>query len=334
MAEQGLPTGFENSAATWQNMPMIAAMYTGQQNQLAKENQRALQEAFALEQAQKAKMNPLELLAKEASTRLNNSQAGSADALARKYRGDADLADATRPSTISSTNAKNDAEVATSAVTKGDAEAARYGQVANSLANDPRLMGTPAAYRAQWMMKQLGIEDDPERKISAGIAAKIDQMPQMLQDHADYVYNNSAKAKEVAAKEAGDTKRALIQANSMLDAEKMRIEAGKYVKNTPGATKTFEQTIFGLKKASEKRAALLDAAKTLEAENPALAESYRSRAEELTPQAQAEFAAAGGSTVAQVPGQRPTIVPKGSQVDLGGTSKPKLGTKENPIKLD
>jgi len=116
--------------------------------------------------------------------------------------------------------------------------------------------------------------------------------------------------------------------------EDARIAAGKY--SNKNSVKTIEQTIAGAKTAAQRHQALIDAA-TVAAQsgNEELAESYRARAEEIRPQAEAEL------RMLQKPGEvdlsKPRVqgepVPVTPQSSIA-PNRAKPGSRENPIKLD
>lgn len=116
--------------------------------------------------------------------------------------------------------------------------------------------------------------------------------------------------------------------------EDARIAAGKY--NNKNSVKTIEQTIAGAKTAAQRHQALIDAAKIAEQSgNDPLAESYRARAEEIRPQAEAEL------RMLQKPGEvdlgKPRVAGAPVPVTPQGSIAPnsaKPGSRENPIKLD
>lgn len=202
--DQALQTSFDNTATTWQNMPMFAAMQTGQQNQIARDNTQALQRAFAAEQAYKDQTRPVELSNLTKSGMLQEAQARHADALTRASGLSSDLLAGTLGSDIATKNNANAARQVEDTAKMGDAEAQIYGQLASQLRALPP--DVPAFAKAQIVMDRLKLQD-PTGAVAQGLVSNIDKLPDLLQAHADHVYANSPDARKTATKEEGDTKR-------------------------------------------------------------------------------------------------------------------------------
>lgn len=326
---QVLPTEFNNTQAIWDNMPAFAAMQAGQNNRIALENNDALQAAYANEEAYKAQSRPVELANLVATGDRTRSGIRHDDAMTRESGKRSQLAEGTMAGNIKATNSGNASKVVANQVADALNNGELFGQIAAKI-GDPKM---PAFERVRIAKTMLGeyLPNHPE--MEQALLMNADNLPQMFAQASEQSRKASAayRSEQEKLKNAKD-----ISGNSnatQIKLEEMRIEAGKYKKKDLAGSLNFEQNLFKLKKAHEKFAALTDAAEAAKEENPALAASYLARREELRAQAQAELQAAGAATVAQQPGQRPTLVNKGAQVDLGG-NKPKLGTAENPIKLD
>jgi len=313
--DQALPTQFDNTAATWANMPMIAAMQTGQQNRIATDNNAALQAAYADEQAFKKQSRPVELSNLMATGDRTRSMIEHDKAMTRESGGRSDLADGTRAGQISSTNSKNEAIDWEAKVKKGEAEGELYGQLASKLKNLPA--GTPDFVKAQMVQQALGLPNDP--RVTQGLLAKSGDLADMLQNHADAVYKNTDAARKEAAKEKAALERTRETVKGQKDIEQMRIDAGKYVKKESKAAAGFEQQFIKLN-ALQQLNALRQAAIVAQQEgNDALAASYEQRANDPTLIDSAKSIAATGagtSTVRQVPGGRPELVPRSENTPL------------------
>jgi hypothetical protein len=113
----------------------------------------------------------------------------------------------------------------------------------------------------------------------------------------------------------------------------MQIDAGRFTKTDKNAPVTFEQSFTKLKKAHEKHAALIDAARAATQEgNEALAQSYLARADDLRPQAEAELRMLqkpGEVDLSQqrVPGQPIPTTPRESIAPAGAKKPDPLGIR-------
>lgn len=159
-----------------------------------------------------------------------------------------------------------------------------------------------------------------------------DQLQRALRESGDALADTVPKLRSTLMQEGSKERIAAGNAQAQKDIEQMRIDAGKYQKKVAQAT-SFEESYRKIKKPSEKYAALLDAAKDIEKDMPELSVAYRARAAELENLVKAELAAGQGTTISQTPGQRPQIIPKSENVNIT-PGKAKIGTAENPIKLD
>lgn len=330
--DQALPTAFENTANTWQNMPGMAAFYTGQQNQIAQDNIAALQQAFAAEQAFKAQERPISLNNMMKSGALQEAQAQHALALARASGLSSDKAEQTMPGEVSSTNAKNAAESAAAAQAQSNAKAIH---MASWLQGPGK--STPPFMQAQKFMEVYGIQDSQDGSVGRKIVADLPKIIPMLEMEATKAFQLSGKGQEVLTKEAGDTKRMGMTNKTAIDVANINADAriAAAAKTAQAKTVGFEDSLLKIKRASDKRNALIDAANKEQATNPELAASYRARANDpdLIQTAQAELAAAAAATVTQGP-KGPVLGTRQEGVQLGSNKKPKEGTPENPIKLD
>lgn len=313
--DQALPTQFDNTAATWANMPMIAAMQTGQQNRIATDNNAALQAAYADEQAFKKQSRPVELSNLMATGDRTRSMIEHDKAMTRESGGRSDLADGTRAGQISSTNSKNEALDWEAKVKKGEAEGELYGQLASKLKNLPA--GTPDFVKAQMVQQALGLPSDP--RVTQGLLSKGNDLAGMLQDHADNIYKNTSEARKEAAKEAAASARQRENIQGQKELRQMDIDAGKYREKSAKAVASFEQNLVKLDPV-KKLTALRDAAIVARQEgNEPLAASLEQRAMDptLIDAAKAMLASGGGTgVVQQVPGQRPQIVPRSDNVPM------------------
>lgn len=134
---QALPTQFENTAATWQNMPGFAAAYTGQQNQIAQDNNAALQQAFANEQLYKAQERPVTLQNLVNTGQLTAAQSRNQDALSRYHNVFSDLQEGLNPSQIMAGAYQNIGKAAEAQVETGASNEAFNAQKINILAARP-----------------------------------------------------------------------------------------------------------------------------------------------------------------------------------------------------
>lgn len=159
------------------------------------------------------------------------------------------------------------------------------------------------------------------------------QLQRALSESGSALADTVPKLRSSLLKEASAERIAAGNNATTLTAEEMRIEAGKYKKKVAQAT-TFEESYRKLKNAKDKYTALLDEAKMMEADEPSLAASYRSRAEEIRAVAEAELSAAGGGAIEYGPDGKPRIGTKGKNTDIRPKdNRPKQGTPENPIVL-
>lgn len=326
--DQALPTAFENNANTWQNMPGMAAFYTGQQNQIAQDNIAALQQAFAAEQAFKAQERPISLNNMMKSGALQEAQAQHALALARASGLASDKAEKVMPGEVSSTNAKNAAETAAAEQAQSNARAIH---MASWLQGPGKAV--PSFMQAKKFMEVYGIEDSPDGAIGRKIVADLPRIIPMLEMEAKKAYELSATGQGTLIKEAGDTKRMGMANKTAIDVANINADSriNAAAKTAQAKTVGFEDSLLKIKRASDKRNALIDAANREQANNPELAASYRARANDpdLIQTAQAELAAAAAATVTQGP-NGPVLGTRQEGVQLGGNA-PAKPTQEHSL---
>lgn len=299
--EQGLPVNFENTASTWQNMPGMAAFYTGLQNQSAQDNIRMLQEAFAREQAFKEQQRPVELQNLRGLGDLQAAQAMYQRALGRGANVKSELEEQTLSSNVSAIRSKNAAGQVEDQGRTLAAKASMYRNLA-TLTSDPNI---PGWAKVQAVIKNLGIED-PDGNVAQKMLADVKNLPKILAAEADFHYKNSDTTKLEEMKKEADIRKTNITAGASRYSADKGLEGVKYAADArtkaadaKNAAISFEVTISKLTKASEKVVALVDKANEVEATNPELAISLRARANDPTLMAQrdAELAAAGQNTV-------------------------------------
>lgn len=234
--DQGLPINFENTASTWQNMPGMAAFYTGLQNQSAQDNIRMLQEAFAREQAFKEQQRPLELQKMRGDEAFKAAQAAYQNALARNTGLDSDLKAGVLPSAISAGISKNQTGVVEDRAKAGAAESEIHGQLA------AWLRGTGSQYppteRVRIVMDRLGVKD-PDGSVAAGLLQNINRLPQVLEDQHKHVIQNSSGYITQQLKEKGDTERTGMTTQAMRDVARINQEGA----NNRQAMKSNEKAV-------------------------------------------------------------------------------------------
>lgn len=236
--DQGLPVNFENTAGTWQNMPGMAALYTGLQNQAAQDNIRMLQEAFAKEQAFKDQQRPIELQNLIATGDLTRANALYNGAQARLSGLDADFAQATMPGKVASTNAKYQNEVDLSPVEKFLAQGKAFGALSAYVA-DPSI---PTFMKLQKIKEVTGMED-PER-----LLPMLPKLPQVFKAHSDFAFQQSDAAKLEAMKNTSAEKVANIHSAATVNAAQIGADSREEVqrlKNQDKANATLEAVKAG-----------------------------------------------------------------------------------------
>lgn len=328
--DQGLPVNFENTASTWQNMPGMAAFYTGLQNQSAQDNIRMLQEAFAREQAFKEQQRPLELQRMRGDESFKAAQAAYQNALARNTGLESDLKAGLLPSAVKAGISKNETGMVEDRAKAGAAENEIHGQLAAWLRGTGSQV--PPTERVRVVMDRLGVKD-PDGSVAAGLLQNINRLPQVLEDQHKHVIQNSSGYMTQQLKEEGDTKRTGMTTQAMRDVANINAASRENVqgmKSSDKAGSIIEAVKIG-KLTYEKAAVAFSTMADLETD-PKLAAQYREMAGKYE-QAALSKAAAGVTGKLDVGAQTgmPTQQPK---TVLGGNQGPKAGTKENPIKLD
>lgn len=218
--DQGLPVGFENTANTWQNMPMMAGFYTGLQNQTAQDNIQMLQRAFANEQAFKDQTRPIELQNLQGANELQKAQAAQALANARKIGIGADREQGTLLSDIVAGNSKNQADVVANQGKQLSEKAKMYQSMA-TLAADPNI---PGFQKVKMIMDNLGVED-PTGQIAQGMLANIDKLPQVLAAQAEHQFQSDSATKLRGMQEEGDTKRTGMNNRTAIEVARINADA-------------------------------------------------------------------------------------------------------------
>lgn len=203
--DQGLPVNFENTASTWQNMPGLAAFYTGLQNQAAQDNIRMLQQAFAEEQAFKGQTRPLEVEKIRGLNELQAAQAMETRARGRQTGLASDLAAATMSGTITATNSKNDTSVTKNEAEAGAAQAAVYNQLAGWLKGEGSMI--PPMEQVRVVMDKLKLQDTPDRRVSTGLLQNVNKLPEILAAQYDHMVKTSREYQQQQLQETGANKR-------------------------------------------------------------------------------------------------------------------------------
>jgi multidrug resistance efflux pump len=187
-------------------------------------------------------------------------------------------------------------------------------------------------------MKEMGLQDGPNQEVSRGLEAKMDDLPGLLKQQADHVYQNSAAARAEVSKEAAAMSRTKETNKTLLQGKQMDIDAGRWTKLNRAGSLSFEQQFIKLNAVQQINALRQAAIQAKQEGNEGLAASYEARVQDpiLIKSAEALASAGGAATIAQAPGQRPTLATKQSQVDLGTKSPSKADGKtfETRIKLD
>jgi hypothetical protein len=327
--EQGLPISFDNTAATWQQMPMYAAMQTGQQNRIAQENIAALQKAFEAEQAFKAQERPVQLQNLMKSGILTEAQARHADALSRASGLSSDRAAATMSGEIASTNAKNQGEVVASEQAQHAMRTTRYAAWLEAGGNK-----MPPFMQAQKFMETFGVD----QRHGQEVLQNIPKLVQMIPQEARKLYQLSPAGQGVMIKEEGDTSRnnATIAANKSIAAGNNATQL-QIAKNKLKDRSLEFETQFRKVNSLEKLVLLNQEAQIMDSIGETKkAEEYRQRAQDpvLYKAAQAIASQGGTSTIRRNPDGTIEVIPRQEAVNLSGENKPRVGTPENPIKLD
>lgn len=313
--DQGLPTAFENNAQTWQNMPGMAALYTGLQNQSAQDNIRMLQEAFAREQAFKEQQRPVELQNLMKTGVLTEAQARHADALSRASNLSSDKAAAVMPGEISSTNAKNQGEVVASEQAQHAMRTTRYAAWLEAGGNK-----MPTFMQAQKFMETFGVDPSHGNEVLQNIPKLVQMVPQ----EARKLYELSTTGQDTAAKEAAANSRNAATNSTSLSVANIHKEAtlGAAQERVKARSLDFE-TQFRKVNALEKLVLLGQEAQIMDSIGETKkAEEYRQRAQDpvLYKAAQAIASQGGTSTIRRNPDGTISVIPRQEAVDLGGNN--------------
>jgi uncharacterized protein (UPF0147 family) len=327
--DQGLPTNYENTAGTWQNMPGMAALYTGMQNQSAQDNIRMLQEAFAREQAFKEQERPTQLNNLMAQGELQRAQAAQAMANARGLTVDAKGKEGLLQSNIEAGQSKNQTQMAEDKTKQLDAYGQRFASLA-TIAKDPNI---PSFMKVQQVMQALQIPD-PDGTVARGMLANIQKLPAQLEAQANHYFQNSAAAKLEAMKEAGATKRTGMNNATTLEAARIAATSRENVAATKsqGTAKNILDSVNAGKMTYEKAATAFAVMAEMETD-PNLAAQYKQMAGKFEQAVLSK--AAASSTTGKLSVPEATGLPTQAPITVFGNQQgPKQGTPENPIKLD
>lgn len=235
--DQGLPVNFENTAGTWQNMPGMAAFYTGLQNQAAQDNIRMLQEAFAKEQAFKDQQRPIELQNLVATGDLTRANALYHGAQARLTGLNADFEQSTMPDKVSATKAKY----------KFDTDILPF----KKLAEQGKVIGDLSAYVANPSIPDF-VKVQQVAQIMGGnpqdYLPVLPKLPQILKAESDHRFKLSEAARLQESKNASDVNVANIHAAATKEAAKIGADSREEVqrlKNQDKANATLEAVKAG-----------------------------------------------------------------------------------------
>ena len=262
---------------------------------------------------------------------LQAAQAAEARARGRQTGLNSDLLAGTLDSNIAAKKSANKTGIAEDQAKTGVAQAAVYNQLAGWLRGDGSMY--PPTEQVRVIMDKLKLQDTPDRRVSTGLLTNINKLPEIFAAQYNHMVKSSPEYQKQTMMEEGDTKRANISAGASrysadqgLAGVKYAADARTKAADAKNGAVSFEVSIFKLKKASEKIAALVDKANEVEAENPALAESLRARANDpsLMAQRDAELSAAGSPTVRTNEKGVAEIVPRGTEVRIppAGGAKP------------
>ncbi len=321
MAQQALPTEFDNTASVWQNMPEFAAMQVGQQNRRALENGEALQKAYAGEQEFEAQKRPVELSNLRATGDLTRAHTSQYGAQTRGKEIENDIADATKGGKIRSTNTDNQLK-------SMESEGQMFGQIAAKI-SDPKM---PAFERARIVKEMLkGLPDSPE--IDMGLIKNAANLPKMFSDMAERSRQATSAYKSDQEKMKSQEKIASgHDATSILN-NRENIAAGKYANKSGAKANDLLTQVKAGKLGYEKAATAFQIMAELEGD-PVKAQEYADLASRFE---QAKLAAAnaqGGAKVDMGSVGRGKEFQSNAPKPALGRGGPKLGTAENPIKLD
>jgi hypothetical protein len=317
--DQGLPIAFENNAATWQNMPGMAAFYTGRQNQIAEDNIGMLQKAFEAEQAYKAQQRPVELQNLVKSGVLTEAQARHQDALTRASGLTSDKMAATMPGEVASTNAKNQQEVATAQQAESVTKAIH---LASWLQGPGKY--APPFMQAQKFMQTYGIEDSPDGAKGRQIIADMPKLIPLLEMEAKKAWQLSGAGQQTLTKEAGDNSRNAATNSTSIAVANIHKDAtlGAAAERAKARSLDFE-TQWRKANSLEKLVLLGQEAQIMDSIGETKkAEEYRQRAQDpvLYKAAQAIASQGGTSTIRRNPDGTISVIPRQEAIDLGGNN--------------
>ena len=237
--DQSLPTSFDNTSAVANLMPMYFASQVGQQNQIAQDNNAALQRAFVNEQAQKEKERPLTLQDMMAKNNFLAAQTRHQDALTRGSNLTSDQTQALMPSAIMSGIGKNVASTTQSQSETGYNQADIEGQAAAALRTMPDGPAGVAA-KVKYIKDTFHLPNTPE--VDQQLASNMDNMSGMLQAHSDQVYRNHPSVQAAQSKSGAEYERALLASGTQQAVAKTGADSREQVAAT-AATAKYETAI-------------------------------------------------------------------------------------------
>lgn len=316
---QTLPTEFDNTASVWQNMPEFAAMQVGQQNRRALENGEALQKAYAGEQDFLAQTRPVELANLMATGDHTRAQTGMVGASTVGKNLENDTVRRTQDSTVNAVNTGN-------SLKQMESEGQLYGQIAAKL--NPKM---PAFEQARIVKEMLGKQLPDSREIDMGLIRNADNLKKMFSDMAEQSRQATSSYKSDQEKLRSSEKIASgNNATSILN-NRENIAAGKYANKSGAKANDLLTQVKAGKLGYEKAATAFQIMAELEGD-PAKALEYGKLASQFEDLNMNQKNAQGGAKLDM------GSVGRGKEMKSNAPSKviggPKLGTAENPIKLD
>lgn len=325
--DQGLPVNFENTAGTWQNMPGMAAFYTGLQNQAAQDNIRMLQEAFAKEQAFKDQQRPIELQNLVATGDLTRANALYHGAQARLTGLNADFEQSTMPDKVSATKAKY----------KFDTDILPYKQ----LQEQGKTIGDLSAYVANPMVPAWD-RAQKTAEIMGGNAqdylVHMNKLPQILKAESDHRFKLSDEARLEGMKNDNAVKVAGIAAKAHTDAAEIAAKGGIEKEKEKSRRLAEASTKMATAKSASQKLAIAteEYEKARQEQDAEGMNHWGGLVRALIPLAANENPGGGRVVVRPRADGTMEFITQGAnaQTNLGNTNGPKPGTAENPIKLN
>ncbi len=306
--EQALPNNFPDLNTLMQYMPAVGAYQSGQQQAIAQQNNRSLQDAFAADEAFKAQKRPMDLEQLLANTANTKAQTGVSNASARNLGLAGDITEGTKASTISATNSANKTKMGADEITQME----QFGDAARQAGARAASAVTPWE-KMKAIKETMGNHMNWTPESEKFFMDHIQNAHQYLSDMGNNIYEASRAAKAEASKEAAAQKRIETTTEANKEIAKANIDAGRW--NRAGKVAlTIDQTIDKENDPVKKFTALVAAAKEAEQGGDAeAAQHYAARAMSIKAIAEQALAAKGGgaSVVIQPPGGKPQLAPKG-----------------------